>query len=121
MVESQRCCRSNLKGNNHGYFYSAPIRLTRFWESIYRNLLAILPRWGDMWEASSYRYSEECYTKSFCIILSRARGQWMKSAYHGLLVVNGPRTEVHQGICEWIEGSKFRLEVRANKDRILAT
>jgi hypothetical protein len=45
----------------------------------------------------------------------------MKSAYHGLLVVNAPRAEVHQRICEWVDSSKFRLEIRANRNKILAT
>ena len=45
----------------------------------------------------------------------------MNSAHHALFVVNGPRNEVHQQVCEWIGNSKFQLETRANPARILAT
>ena len=45
----------------------------------------------------------------------------MNIAYHGLFVVNGPREQVHEKICQWIENSKFRLDVQANTARVSAT
>lgn len=37
---------------------------------IYRKLLAIALKWGDIPKVSMYRYAEECYTESFRIIIS---------------------------------------------------
>jgi len=31
-------------------------------------VLAMVLKWGDMPRVFTYRYSEECYTESFCII-----------------------------------------------------